>query len=262
MSTPEFDYIILGAGSAGCVLANRLSADPNNKVLLVEAGGRDWHPFIHMPAGLAKLIDNDSINWGYETAPEPHLNDRQMYWPRGKVLGGCSSINAMCYARGHRRDYDGWAEQGNDLWSFDRVLPYFRRAEDQERGASDFHGQGGPLSVGDLRHHNVLSEVFLKAAEECGLPRNDDFNGESQRGFGYYQVTQRDGSRCSTASGYLDPIKGRSNLTITTHTHALKLLIENGVARGVELKRKGRRFTVHATREVLVSCGRSIRHSC
>ena len=155
-----YDYIIVGAGSAGCVLANRLSADPAVSVLLVEAGGRDWHPFIHMPAGLAKLINNKQINWHYETEPEAALNGRRLYWPRGRVLGGSSSINAMCYIRGHARDYDEWAEAGNRGWGWSEVLPYFKRAEDQQRGASAYHGVGGPLSVQDLRYTNPLTAVF------------------------------------------------------------------------------------------------------
>ena len=201
----DYDYIIVGAGSAGCVLANRLSEDPAKRVLLLEAGGPDRHPFIHMPAGLAKLIGIDRINWSYETEPQQELDGRRLYWPRGKVLGGSSSINAMCYCRGHRRDYDSWVEGGAAGWSFSEVLPYFRKAEDQENGACDYHGVGGPLSVQNLRYTNPLSEVFLDAAQEAGHDRTDDFNGPHQRGFDYYQVTQRDGRRCSTAVGYLRP---------------------------------------------------------
>ncbi len=250
-----YDYIIVGAGSAGCVLANRLSADPSKRVLLLEAGGRDWHPFIHMPAGIAKLVNYEFINWGYETEPEPRLGNRRLYWPRGKVLGGSSSINAMCYARGHRKDYDSWAAEGNDGWSFDEVLPYFKRAEDQERGESEFHGEGGPLSVQDLRHHNVLSDLFLDAAAEAGFPRYDDFNGSSQRGFGFYQVTQRDGQRCSTAAGYLNPVKKRDNLTIITHAYTQRVLIENGRAVGVEFAHHGKTRREYAEGEVLLSAG-------
>ena len=250
-----FDYIIVGAGSAGCVLANRLSADPGCEVLLLEAGGRDWNPFIHMPAGLAKLVNFESLNWGYETQPEPRLNNRRLYWPRGKVLGGSSSINAMCYARGHRRDYDQWAALGNTGWSYEDVLPYFRRAEDQERGASEFHGEGGPLSVSDLRFVNPLSEVFLAAAQAAGFPLNRDFNGPSQRGFGLYQVTQRDGQRCSTAAGYLDPIRKRPNLTIHTRAMARRVLVEGGRAVGVEFQHHGRTRQVRAAQEVILSGG-------
>jgi choline dehydrogenase len=166
----EFDYIIIGAGSAGCVLANRLSANPNNRVLLLEAGGRDWHPFIHMPAGLSRLIDFKHLNWDYQTERQDELHNRCLYWPRGRVLGGSSSINAMCYSRGQREDYDSWAASGNQGWDFQSVLPYFRKSEDQENGASPFHGTGGPLSVQNLRHTNPLSTSFLEAAGQAGYP--------------------------------------------------------------------------------------------
>ena len=178
-----FDYIVIGAGSAGCVLANRLSEDPKVKVLLLEAGPRDWHPFIHMPAGLAKLVNRKGVNWNYDTAPEPHLHNRTLWWPRGKVLGGSSSINAMCYIRGVARDYDEWAERASG-WDWQTVLPYFRRAEGNGRGADALHGGDGPLSVSDLRHTNPLSQVFIDAANQAGLPGNTDFNGPRQEGIG------------------------------------------------------------------------------
>jgi choline dehydrogenase len=235
-----YDYIIVGAGSAGCVLAHRLSEDSDTRVLLLEAGGSDWHPFIHMPAGLGKLAAVKSLNWAYQTQPEPQLDNRRLYWPRGKVLGGSSSINAMCYTRGHRADYDHWSELGASGWSYDQVLPYFIRSENYERGASDYHGEGGPLNIQDLRHTNPLSQVFLDAVAEVGLPLNDDFSGSSQRGFGFYQVTQKDGSRCSTAVGYLDPARNRDNLTILTHAHSRRILIENGRAIGVEMSHHGK----------------------
>ena len=241
----EFDFIIVGAGSAGCVLANRLCENPNTRVLLLEAGGKDWHPFIHMPAGLAKLIGLEHINWSYETEPEHQMNGRRLYWPRGKVLGGSSSINAMCYCRGHRKDYDSWAAAGADGWGFDEVLPYFIKSEDQENGASEYHGEGGPLGVRNLRHTNPLSGVFLEAAVQAGHGRTDDFNGPRQRGFDYYQVTQRDGKRCSTAVAYLRPARKRDNLTVSTHSHAQRIVFENGRAAGVEYlnKRKPRTAT-------------------
>jgi len=232
----EYDIIIVGAGSAGCVLANRLSENPNHRVLLLEAGGRDWHPFIHMPGGLAKLIQLDRINWSYETEPQEHLNGRRLYWPRGKVLGGSSSINAMCYCRGHRKDYDGWAAAGAEGWSFAEVLPYFIRAEDQENGANDYHGAGGPLNVQNLRHSNPLSTVFLEAAQQAGHPRTDDFNGPRQRGFDFYQVTQRGGRRCSTAVGYLRPAMKRSNLRVETNAQATRVLFDGARASGVEYR--------------------------
>jgi choline dehydrogenase len=249
----EYDYIIVGAGSAGCALAGRLSEDPNARVLLLEAGGRDWHPFIHMPAGLVKLIDVGRINWGYATEPQPQLDGRRLYWPRGKVLGGSSSINAMCYCRGHRKDYDGWAESGATGWGFDDVLPYFLKSEDQENGPSAFHGTGGPLSVQNLRHTNPLSDVFLRAAEQAGLPRNDDFNGPRQRGFGFYQVTQRDGRRCSSAVAFLRPARDRANLQVRTHAHATRVLLDGRRAVGVEYRRRGPTQSATGGRVILAS---------
>jgi len=247
----EFDYIIVGAGSAGCVLASRLSENPNTRVLLLEAGGKDWHPFIHVPAGLAKLIGLDHINWSYETEPVPEMDDRRMYWPRGKVLGGSSSINAMCYCRGHRKDYDCWSASGAAGWGFSDVLPYFIKAEDQENGASAFHGTGGPLSVQNLRHTNPLSRVFIDAARQAGHPGTDDFNGPHQRGFDYYQVTQRNGKRCSTAVGYLRPALGRSNLEVGTHCHVERILLDGTRATGVQFSRKGKTQTAHAGHVIL-----------
>ena len=247
----EFDYIIVGAGSAGCVLANRLSENPNNRVLLLEAGGRDWHPFIHMPAGLAKLIGIERINWSYETEPEPELNGRRLYWPRGKVLGGSSSINAMCYCRGHRKDYDLWAEQGASGWAFNDCLPYFMKAEDQENGACEYHGTGGPLSVQNLRHSNPLSQVFIDAAGQAGHPETDDFNGPRQRGFGLYQVTQRNGQRCSTAVGYLRPARGRDNLVVRTRSQAVQVILDGNRATGVRYARKGKLLEAAAGHVIL-----------
>jgi choline dehydrogenase len=235
----EYDYIVVGAGSAGCVMAARLSENPANRVLLLEAGGRDWHPFIHIPAGLGKLTTLDRVNWSYLTEPEPGLDGRRLYWPRGKVLGGSSSINAMCYCRGHRRDYDEWAEQGCPGWAFEDVLPWFRHAQDQQRGASDYHGTGGPLKVQDLRYHNPLSEVFLEAAEQAGYGRTDDFNGPRQRGFAFYQVTQDKGRRCSAAVAYLRPARRRPNLTVVTHAHAERVVLDGYRAMGVQARVRG-----------------------
>ena len=247
----EFDCIIVGAGSAGCTLAGRLSENPNRRILLLEAGGRDWHPFIHMPAGLAKLIDLQHLNWGFETEPQAQLGGRNLYWPRGKVLGGSSSINAMCYCRGHRKDYDAWAERGAPGWSFADVLPYFLKSEDQENGASAFHAVGGPLSVQNLRHTNPLSSVFLEAAGQAGHPRTEDFNGPRQRGFGFYQVTQRDGRRCSSAVAYLRPARERPNLVVRTHALATRVLLDGPRAVGVEYRHKGRTLTVEGGRVIL-----------
>lgn len=249
----EFDFIIVGAGSAGCVLANRLSANPGNRVLLLEAGGRDWHPYIHMPAGIAKMYGLKNINWDYETEPQTELNLRKLYWPRGRVLGGSSSINAMCYCRGHRKDYDDWASDGNEGWGFDSVLPFFIKSEDQSRGASAYHGVGGPLSVQDLRYTNPLSEVFLQAANQAGHELSEDFNGARQRGFGYYQVTQRNGKRCSSAVAYLNPAKSRTNLTIRTGSLAESIQFEGQRAVGLKYADKNGSTTVYGNRIILAA---------
>ncbi|MEO8669922.1 MAG: choline dehydrogenase [Tahibacter sp.] len=252
-----YDYIIVGAGSAGCVLANRLSADSAKRVLLLEAGGRDWHPFIHMPAGIAKLVGNKGVNWDYSTESEPHLEQRKLWWPRGKVLGGSSSINAMCYIRGDTRDYDEWsALSGDPSWSWENVLPLFRRSEANTRGADSLHGADGPLSVSDLRYHNQLSPVAIEAALAAGHVHNADFNGASQSGFGYYQVTQRNGARCSTAAGYLRGARERANLIVKTRAVTQRVLISGGRAHGVDYRHRGRLLRAEA-REVIL-CGGAI----
>lgn len=252
-----YDYIIVGAGSAGCVLANRLSEDPDVRVLLLEAGPRDWHPFIHMPAGLAKLVGQKGVNWDYDTAPEPQLDNRRLWWPRGKVLGGSSSINAMCYIRGVPRDYDDWAAHGASGWNWDSVLPYFKHSEGNSRGGDALHGDDGPLSVSDLRHVNPLSQVFIEAGRQVGFARNDDFNGPAQQGVGLYQVTQRDGARCSAAVAYLDPARPRANLDMRTGALAQRVLLDNGRAVGVAWRHRGRDLQARAEREVLL-CGGAI----
>lgn len=252
-----YDYIIIGAGSAGCVLAHRLSEDPQVKVLLLEAGGRDWHPFVHMPAGLAKIAGLTSINWDYQTVPQPQLGGRSLWCPRGKLLGGSSSINAMCYIRGVAQDYDDWATNGADGWHWDNVLPYFRKAESNTRGSDAFHGADGLLTVSDLRHVNPLTHVFIEAGQQAGLAFNPDFNGATQVGVGQYQVTQRDGARCSTAVAYLDPARPRPNLTILPRTNAQRILFEQGRASGVTCTRKGQTESFRASREVLL-CGGAI----
>jgi choline dehydrogenase len=218
------DYVIVGAGSAGCVLAARLSEDPACRVLLLEGGPRDRSPFIHMPAGLARLAGNRRLNWNYETAPEPALQGRRLWWPRGRVLGGSSSINAMCYIRGVPADYDGWDALGATGWDWASVLPWFRRSEGNARGADALHGADGPLSVCDLRHVNPLSRAFVEAGVQAGLTRNEDFNGPRQAGVGLYQVTQRDGARCSAAVAYLRPVLQRPNLEVVRGARARRLL--------------------------------------
>jgi choline dehydrogenase len=255
MAERPYDFIIVGAGSAGCVLAARLSEQRELRVLLLEAGGADRSPFIHMPAGLAQLVRNRRINWSYYTEPEPQLQGRRLYWPRGRVLGGTSSINAMCYVRGHPLDYDEWAATTSSAWSYRNVLPYFLKAEDQARGASEYHGRGGPLAVEDLRFCNPLSAVFVEAGAACGLPRNPDFNGPAQEGVGFYQVTQRRGRRCSTAAAYLRPARSRPNLEIRTGCLAARVLFEGRRAVGVEYHQRGASVRVHAGREVLLAGG-------
>ncbi|RZA31727.1 MAG: choline dehydrogenase [Lysobacteraceae bacterium] len=250
-----YDYIIIGAGSAGCVLANRLSEDPAIKVLLLEAGPSDWHPFIHMPAGLAKLVGQKGVNWNYDTAPEPHLDGRRLWWPRGKVLGGSSSINAMCYIRGVAADYDDWAASGAHGWDWNSALPYFKRSERNSRGADALHGGDGPLYVSDLRYTNPLSSVFIEAGQQAGFEHNDDFNGASQSGVGLYQVTQKDGARCSSAVAYLQPVKSRQNLDVVTGALVRHIVLENGRAVGVDYARRGQETQVRAEREVLLSGG-------
>jgi choline dehydrogenase len=252
----DYDYIIIGAGSAGCVMANRLSNNPSNRVLLLEAGSPDTNPFIHIPAGLANLSTNTRINWTYATEPQAGLNERRLYWPRGKVLGGSSSINAMVYIRGQVEDYDNWAALGNTGWDFESVLPYFLKSQDQQRGNSDLHASGGPLSVQDLRYTNPLSQVFLQAAEQLGYPLNNDFNARKQTGVGIYQVTQRNGQRCSSAVAFLKPVLKRSNLKVLTRALAEKLVIEGDRVTGVEVSHKGQTQRYQAGEVIL--CGGAI----
>ncbi|KLD62579.1 GMC family oxidoreductase [Dyella japonica] len=232
-----YDIIIVGAGSAGCVLANRLSANGDKRVLLLEAGPSDWHPLIHMPAGIARLANNRRLNWNYRTEPQAQLQSRTLWWPRGKTLGGSSSINAMCYVRGVPGDYDRWAQATDDArWSWEQVLPWFLRSEDNTRGASRLHGSDGPLGVSDLRYRNPLSEVFVDSAVSAGYARNDDFNGPSQDGFGLYQVTQRHGARCSAAAAYLRPARERPNLEVRTGALVARVVLAQGRAVGVQLQ--------------------------
>jgi choline dehydrogenase len=255
MRESTYDYVIVGAGSAGCVLASRLSMQPEVSVLLLEAGGRDSNPYIHMPAGIAKLVGNRDVDWDYYTEAEPELHGRRLYWPRGRVLGGSSSINAMCYTRGHPRDYDEWADLGNRGWDYAAVLPYFRKAEDQANGPSEHHGVGGPLHVEDLKFRNPLSSVFVEAATAIGLPRNNDFNGAVQEGIGFYQVTQRDGRRCSAAVAYLHPVRGRENLRVSTRSLAERILFRGSRASAVEFRCGGALRVAYANREIILAAG-------
>ncbi len=255
-----YDYIVVGAGSAGCVVANRLSTDPSNRVLLLEAGGRDWNPWIHVPVGYFKTLHNPSTDWCYKTDPDPGLNGRSIDWPRGKTLGGSSSINGLLYIRGQHEDYDHWRQLGNIGWSAEDVLPYFKRAEDQERGGDQYHGTGGPLSVSDMRVHREVCNAFIAGAEELGVPRNDDFNGARQEGAGYFQLTARHGRRCSTAVAYLNPVRRRPNLEIVTHAHVESLLFEADRERavnGIGFSVKGARREAHIRPggEVVLSAG-------
>ena len=217
MDGADFDYVIVGAGSAGCVLANRLSEDPAVRVALIEAGGRDVDPWIHVPAGYYRNVSNPSVTWQYGSGPEPHLDDRIISWPRGRVLGGSSAINGLLYVRGQSQDFDVWRQLGNAGWSYRDVLAYFKRAEDQERGADEYHGTGGPLGVSDVRlRRNDICEAFVEACVAAGIPRNRDFNGADQEGAGYFQLTNRNGRRCSSAVAYLRPARSRRNLSIVT----------------------------------------------
>ena len=229
----EYDYIIVGAGSAGCVLANRLSADGACRVLLLEAGGKDTNPWIHVPVGYFKTMHDPRTDWCYKTEPDPGLNGRTLEWPRGKTLGGSSSINGLLYIRGQAQDFDQWRQLGNAGWSFADVLPYFKRAEDQENGEDAHHGVGGPLAVSNMRVHRPVCHALIDAAEEIGIPRNNDVNGASQEGAGYFQLTARNGWRCSTAVGYLRPARRRKNLTVITHAHARHLMFDPDAPRRV-----------------------------
>ena len=249
----EYDYVIVGAGSAGCVLAARLSEDPDVSVALIEAGPPDTIENIHVPVAFGQLF-RTQVDWDYSTAAEPFADRRRIYLPRGKTLGGSSSTNAMVYIRGNRADYDGWRDAGCEGWGFDDLLPYFKRAEDNERGASELHGAGGPLTVSEDRAPNPITDAFLEACAQAGLPANEDFNGAAQDGFGRYQRTQRDGRRCSAAVAYLHPAMSRPNLTVETYMQVHRVLFEGERAVGVQGARLGELHELRAARETIV-CG-------
>ena len=251
----EFDYIVVGAGSAGCVLASRLSEDPATRVLLLEAGPADRSFWIHLPIGYGKTMWDKRLNWCFETDPDPNMNGRRIYWPRGKTLGGSSSINGLIYIRGQREDYDHWAALGNTGWGYDDVLPYFVKSEHNQRGASEFHGGDGPLKVSDIGAKHELIEAFIAGAGQRGVPRTDDFNGARQEGAGYYQLTTWKGWRCSTAKAYLVPARRRPNLRVETEAQAAGLVIENGRAVGVRYRQDGVPKTARCRAEVLLAAG-------
>lgn len=254
--TEKFDFIVVGAGSAGCVLANRLSKSGQYSVCLIEAGPADKNIWIHIPIGYGKTMFNPKLNWGFHTQPEPTMADREIYWPRGKTLGGCSSINGLIYIRGQQKDYDHWAELGNSQWGWKDCLPYFKKLEDNDLGASETRGVGGPMSASSISAKHPLVEALIESAGQHNIPRVQDFNSGDNFGAGYYQLTTRNGLRCSTAVGYLKPVKERQNLTIYTDTQVKKIIIKNSIATGVIVRQSdGVEKTLLANKEVVLSAG-------
>ncbi len=255
MAERQYDYIVVGAGSAGCVLAARLSEDPATRVLLLEAGPPDRSIWIHLPIGYGKTMWDARYNWCFHTDPEPNMHGRRLYWPRGKTLGGSSAINGLIYIRGQREDYDQWRALGNAGWGYDDVLPYFIRSECNERGAGPFHGGDGPLRVSNIAHKHVLIDAFVDGAASLGVPRNDDFNGATQQGAGYFQLTTHKGWRSSAATAYLKPARRRSNLRVETGAYATGLLLDGRRATGVSYRQNGRDVEARCAREVLLAAG-------
>jgi choline dehydrogenase len=251
----EADFIVVGAGSSGCTLAGRLTEDPRTSVLLLEAGPPDRSIWIHLPIGYGKTMWSPEVNWRFETEPDPGMNGRRLYWPRGKTLGGSSAINGLIYIRGQREDYDAWAAMGNAGWSYDEVLPYFKRSEGNQRGVSKFHGGDGPLAVSDIGARHELIEAFIAGAQECGVPRTDDFNGAVQEGAGYYQLNTRRGLRCSAATAFLTPARSRANLRIETDAYATGLVFEDTRAVGVRYVQGGVERLARCRAEVLLAAG-------
>ncbi|WP_096483178.1 GMC family oxidoreductase [Methylorubrum populi] len=255
MAVAPYDFIVVGGGTAGCVLANRLSADGRNQVLMLEAGPRDRSPWIHLPIGYGKTMFHKSLNWGFYTEPEPTMKDRRIYWPRGRTLGGSSSINGLIFVRGQREDYDHWAALGNAGWAWKDVLPYFIRSEHNTKGAGPFHGADGPLWCSDIEHRHELIEAIIAGANELGVPRTSDFNTGDQAGVGYYQLFTRNGRRCSTAVAYLRPVRGRKNLRVETDAQAAGLILEGRRVVGVRYRRNGRMLEARAGTEVILAAG-------
>ncbi|WP_306143099.1 GMC family oxidoreductase [Roseibium sp. MMSF_3412] len=252
----EADFVVIGAGSSGCVIANRLSENSSNKVILLEAGGRDINPWIHIPVGYFKTMHNPAVDWCYKTEPDPGLNGRSIDWPRGKVLGGSSSLNGLLYVRGQKEDYDRWRQMGNEGWSWDDVLPLFKRSEDQERGADEFHGTGGPLSVSNMRIQRPICDAWVAAAQTAGYPYNPDYNGATQEGVGYFQLTTKNGRRCSSAVAFLNPARARDNLQIITHALVSRINMDGRKVTGITYRDKsGAEKSITVRREVILSGG-------
>ena len=251
----EFDYIIIGAGSAGCVLANRLSSISSNKILLLEAGGKDTYPWIHIPVGYYKTMHNPKTDWCFKTEPDETMNNRSINYPRGKTLGGSSSINGLLYIRGQEKDYNTWRQLGNVGWGWKDVLPYFIKSENQEKGSDEFHGTEGPISVENQRIRLNILDVFMNAAEEVGIPKVDDFNKGNNYGCGYFQVTEKNGLRCSASVGYLKPIKKRNNLKILTNAHVKNIDFEGKKAIGVSYWNNNKLIQTKVKKEIILSAG-------